>query len=112
MIKLSLTRLAVAVGGLAVAFAAGAGVASATPDLGPAVNTTCSYPQLVKALNAQDPQVGAAFNQQPRLKSGLQMFLASPPAARQQMAANLASAPAFAPYMGTVEQAFLTCNNF
>ncbi len=57
MIKLSLTRLAAAVGGLAVAFAAGAGVASATPDLGPAVNTTCSYPQLVSALNAQGPEV-------------------------------------------------------
>jgi hypothetical protein len=63
MIKLSLTRLAAAVGGLAVAFAAGAGVASATPDLGPAVNTTCSYPQLVSALNAQGPDVAAGFNQ-------------------------------------------------
>ena len=61
MIKLSLTRLAVAVGGLAVSLAAGAGVASATPDLGPAVNTTCSYPQLVSALNAQGPEAGAAF---------------------------------------------------
>jgi hemophore-related protein len=112
MIKPSLTRLAVAVGGLAVAFAAGAGVASATPDLGPAVNTTCSYPQLVSALNAQGPEAGAAFSQSPVLQAGLRQFLASGPAKRQQMAQNLATAPAFAPYMGTVEQAFLTCNNF
>ena len=63
MIKLSLTRLAVAVGGLAVSLAAGAGVASATPDLGPAVNTTCSYPQLVSALNAQGPEAIAMFNE-------------------------------------------------
>jgi len=112
MIKLSLTRLAVAVGGLAVAFAAGAGVASASPDLGPAVNTTCSYPQLVSALNAQGPEAGAAFDQSPQLKAGLQVFLASAPAKRQQMAQNIANAPAFAPYIGTIEQAFLTCNNF
>jgi hemophore-related protein len=112
MIKLSLTRLAVAVGGLALSLAAGAGVASATPDLGPAVDTTCSYPQLVSALNAQGPEVGAGFNQSPILQAGLSQFLVSGPAERQQMAENMANAPAFAPYMGTVEQAFLTCNNF
>ena len=112
MIKLSFARLAVAVGGLALPLAAGAGVASAAPDLGPAVNTTCSYPQLVSALNAQGPEAGAAFSQSPVLQAGLRQFLASGPAQRQQMAQEMASAPAFAPYLGTVEQAFLTCNNF
>ncbi|MGA8125027.1 MAG: hemophore-related protein, partial [Mycobacterium sp.] len=43
MATLSLTRLAVAVCGLALSLTAGAGVASADPDLGPAINTTCSY---------------------------------------------------------------------
>ena len=112
MIELSLTRLAAAVGGLALSLAAGAGVASATPDLGPAVNTTCSYPQLVSALNAQGPEVGAAFTQSPVLQAGLRQFLASGPAQRMQMAQNMVNTPGFAPYMGTVEQAFLTCNNF
>ena len=112
MIKVSLTRLVVAVGGLALSLAAGAGVASATPDLGPAVNTTCSYPQLVSALNAQGPEVGAGFNQSPILQAGLSQFLVSGSAERQQMAENMANAPAFAPYMGSIEQAFLTCNNF
>ena len=106
MIKLSLTRLAVAVGGLAVAFAAGTGVASATPDLGPAVNTTCSYPQLVSALNAQGPEVGAGFNQSPVLQAGLRQFLASGPAKRQQMAENMANAPEFAPYLGNGRTGF------
>jgi hemophore-related protein len=112
MFKLSLTRLAVAVGGLALSLAAGAGVAYATPDLGPAVSTTCTYPQLVSALNAQGPEAGAAFSQSPVLQAGLRQFLASGPANRQQMAENMANTPAFAPYIGTVEQAFLTCNNF
>ncbi|MDQ2638877.1 MAG: hemophore-related protein, partial [Actinomycetota bacterium] len=62
MIQLSMTRLAVVVGGVALSLGAGVGVASAAPDLGPAINTTCSYPQLVAALEAQNPQVAAAFN--------------------------------------------------
>ena len=61
MIKLSLSRLAVAVGGLALSLTAGAGVASADPDLDPIVNTTCSYTQVMSALSAQDP--AAARNQ-------------------------------------------------
>ena len=53
MIKLPLSRLAVAVGGLALSLTAGAGVASADPVLDPIVNTTCSFPQVMAALNAQ-----------------------------------------------------------
>ena len=112
MMKLSLTRLAVAVGGFAVAFAAGAGVASATPDLGPAVDTTCSYPQLVSALNAQGPEASAVFSQTPVLQVGLQQFLASGPEKRRQMAQEMVNAPAFGPYLGPVQVAFNTCNNF
>jgi hemophore-related protein len=112
MIKVTLTRLGVAAGGLALSLAAGAGIASAAPDLGPAVNTTCSYPQLVSALNAQGPEAGAQFNKSPMLQAGLRQFLASDPAKRQQMAQNVLAAPAFAPFIPQVEQAFLTCNNF
>ena len=52
MVKLSLIRPAVAVAGLALSVTFGAGVASADPDLGPIINTTCSYPQVIAALNA------------------------------------------------------------
>lgn len=112
MKKLSLTKLAAAAAGSVVALSTGAGIASAVPDLGPAVNTTCTYPQLVSALNAADPQAGAGFEQTPQLKAGLQVFLASGPVQRQRMATNIANAPAFAPYMGSIEQAFLTCQQF
>ena len=47
MIKLSLSRLALAVGGLALSLTAGAGVASADPALDTIVNTTCSYTQVM-----------------------------------------------------------------
>jgi hemophore-related protein len=112
MIKLSLTGLAVAVGSLALPMVAGMAVANATPDLAPAVNTTCTYPQLVSALNASGPQAGAMFQQSPVLQAGLQQFLASGPEKRQQMAENMANAPAFQPYLPTIEQAFNTCTNF
>jgi hypothetical protein len=65
MIKLSLTRLAVAVGDLALSLTAGAGVASADPDLGPIV-TTCSAEQINAALNAANPEFGAYVNSHPR----------------------------------------------
>ncbi|UUO01977.1 hemophore-related protein [Mycolicibacterium novocastrense] len=112
MFKKSLTRLAVGVGGFAVALAAGSGIASAAPGLGAAVNTTCSYPQLVSALNAQDPVAAAEFNKAPMLQAGLQQFLASGPEVRQQMAAEIAAAPWVQPYLGSIEAAFNTCQNF
>ena len=112
MIKLPLTRLAVAVGGLALSLTAGVGVASADPDLGPAVNTTCTYPQFVAALNAQDQEAAAAFNASPATQSGLRQFLAAPPDQRQTMADKMANAPANKPYFGIVQKAFNTCNNY
>jgi hemophore-related protein len=112
MIHLSLTRVAVGLGGLALSLTAGAGIASAGPNLDSAINTTCSYPQLVSALNAQDPQVGKAFDQSPILQKGLRDFLAAGPDKRTLQAQNVASAPMFQPYLGSIEGAFNTCNNF
>jgi hemophore-related protein len=112
MIESSLTKLAVAVGGLALSVAAGAGVASAQPDLGPAVNTTCTYPQLEAALNAQGPAAAAVFRKTPILQAGLRQFIAAGPEKRQQMAAEFSSAPGVAPYLPAISGAFNTCNSF
>ena len=112
MAKLSLTGLAVVVGGLTLSLAAGAGVASAAPDLGPAVNTTCTYDQLVAALNAQDPMVAAAFTSDPEMQAGLQQFLAGSPSQRRQIAQEIVSNPDAQPYIGTLQATFATCNNF
>jgi hemophore-related protein len=112
MIKTSVTKAAVAVGILALSSVAGAGVASAAPDLGSAINTTCSYPQLVSALDAQDPQAAAAFNSSPVMRGGLTEFLSAGPARRQEIAEYVAASALFQPYLGTIEQAFNTCNSF
>jgi hemophore-related protein len=105
MINLSLSRLAVAVGGLALSLSAGAGVASADPDLGPIVNTTCSYPQVMAALNAQDPA-------SPASESFLRQFLASSPNQRLRTAQMMQNAPGAQQYFGLIQQVFNTCNNY
>lgn len=108
MSKVSLSRLAVAVGGLALSLTAAAGVASADPALDPIVNTNCSYPQAVAALNAQNPQAAAEFNASPAAQSALRQFLAAPPNQRVQMAQQIQGSP----YFGVIQQIASTCNNY
>lgn len=112
MISLWLTRLAVAVGGLALSLSAGAGVASADPDLGPIVNTTCNYSQVMAALNAQDPAAAAQINSSPVAQSYLHQFLLAPPSRRMAMAQQLAASPAAQQNFGLVQQVAATCNNY
>ena len=61
MINMSLTRLAVGMAGLGLSLTAGAGVASAAPNLDSMVNTTCSHQQVMAALNAEDSAASAQF---------------------------------------------------
>lgn len=108
MIELSRVKVAIAVGGLALSLAAGAGVASADPRLDSAVNTTCSYPQVMAALDAQTPTAGSS----PMLQDTLRQFLGAPKPQRQQMAEAIAGYPANQPYLGLLQTVFDTCNNF
>jgi hemophore-related protein len=112
MIKLSLARLAVAVAGLALSLSVGAGIASADPDLGPIVNTTCNYSQVMAALNAQDPAAAAQINASPVAQSYLHQFLLSPPSRRMAMAQQLASSPGAQQQFGLIQQVAATCNNY
>jgi hemophore-related protein len=107
-----LTRVAARIGGLALLLAAGAGIASADPDLGPIVNTTCNYGQVMRAMNAQAPQAAADFNASPAAQAWLRSFLAAPPAKRQQMAQQVAGMPALQEYQGAINQVANTCNNY
>jgi hemophore-related protein len=112
MTTLSLTRLAVGVCGLALSLTAGAGLASADPDLSPFVNTTCNYGQVMSALQAANPQAAEQFNSSPQSASFLHQFLDSPPSQRQQIAQMLASQPGADQQFGLVQQVFSTCNNY
>jgi hemophore-related protein len=112
MFRLSLSRLSVAVGSVALSLTAGVGVASADPDLDPIVNTTCSYPQVMSALNALDPAIAAQFSASPENESFLQQFLASPPNQRLRTARLMQSAPGAQQNFGLIQQIFNTCNNY
>lgn len=111
MMKLSLVKVALGLGGLALVSTAGAGIASAQPNLDSAVNTTCSYAQLERAANAADPRAAAVLSD-PMTSAGVQQFLASPPAQRRMMAEQIVSMPANQPYIGLYQQIFDTCQNF
>ena len=112
MITRSLTRLALAGGTLALSFGAATGIASANPDLGPFINTTCTYGQVIAALNAQDPAAAAEFNASPMAQGFLQSFLSAPPDKRQRLALQVQAMPQAQQYLGTMSQVAGTCNNY
>jgi hemophore-related protein len=106
MMTLSLSKLAAAIGGVAVALSAAAGVASADP-MDAAINTTCTYPQVMAALNATDPASAARFNSSQMAQNMLNTFLNSGPAERQQQLQSLPPK-----YAGIVERVAAVCNNY
>jgi hemophore-related protein len=111
MKKTSWTKLALAVGGSALSLTAGLGIASADTDLSPMINTTCTYPEVVAALNAQpDSAAAAAFNESAMAQSWLKSFLASAPDQRQRMAANIAKSPSLQQYVGVMQTVAATCH--
>jgi hemophore-related protein len=109
---LSRTKFAVAFTGLVLSLGTGAGIASAEPDMSAVVGTTCSYPQVIAALNAQSPADGAQFTASPIATSWLQQFLASPPDQRRQMFQQMQGTPGAQAYTGLVLQVANSCNNY
>lgn len=112
MMKLSRTKLAIAAGGFALAVPFSVGVASAEPDFGPVINTTCTYEQVMAALNAQEPALAAQFNASPFAQGALRSFLASGPAERQQTVTQLQASPMAQQYFGPVNSIAGSCNNY
>ncbi|ATA27980.1 hemophore-related protein [Mycobacterium lepraemurium] len=109
--RLSLSKLGVAVGSAAVALTAAAAVTSADP-MDAIINTTCNYGQVIAALNASDPAAAQQLNSSPMAQSYIQRFLASPPTKRQQMAQQIQGMPAAQQYIKDINQVAVTCNNF
>jgi hemophore-related protein len=90
----------------------GGASAWADPDLGPLINTTCSYAQVVAAVNAQNPVAAAQLSASPSARAVLRSFLDSPPDQRQQIVQELQSYPGAQQYVGPVLLIANTCNNF
>jgi hemophore-related protein len=111
MIRLSLAKFAAAIGAMGLALSAATGIASASPD-DAVVNTTCSYPQVIAALDATNPGAAAQFHASPQAQGYLQQFLASAPPQRAAMVAQLRIIPGAAQYIGVVESVAGVCNNY
>jgi len=113
MVALSYTRLAAGVGGLALSLTAASGVASAQPDFGPVLYTTCTYSQVVNALNTQaySPS-GAQFAASPVAQYMLRAFLASPLDERQRMLQQAQDLPGAEDYVGVILLVANSCNNY
>ena len=110
MVKLCSATLLVTFGGLGLSLAAGVAVASASPDPGPILNTTCSYTQVVAALQAKAPDIANALTADPKAQAGLRQFLALSPDQRRQY---VNGAPAPLPDMPpALVDAMSTCNNY
>lgn len=111
--RVSLTRMAAAVGGvgLALGLTAGAGIASADP-IDAAINTTCNYGQVMAALNATDPGAAAQINANPLAVAKLNQFLSSGPVGRRQIAAQLATFPGAQQYVNDLVVVAGSCNNY
>jgi hemophore-related protein len=109
---LSTTKLVVALGGLVLSLTVGAGIASAGPDLGAIVNSTCSYPQVMAALNAQSPDAAGELSANPLANMWLQQLMASPPDQRRQMVDDAQGIPAVQQYGALAGQVATTCNNY
>ena len=111
-IRVLLSGPAVAAGGLALSLTAGAGVASADPDLTPIINSTCTYTQWTAALHAQNPDAASVFDAQPASQSFVRQFIASPPDQRASMAQMVMSMPGSDQNLPIIQQAFSACNNY
>jgi hemophore-related protein len=109
---LSTTKLIVASGGLALSLTAGAGIASAGPDVSPIINSTCTYPQVVAALNAQDSGLAQQLSQTPAATGWLQALIGAPPEQRKKMVAQAQAIPAVQQYTPVIIAVANTCNNF
>lgn len=62
----------------------GAPIASAVPDDGPLITTTCSYSQIVAALQVEAPELAAQLAQRPQAQAKLQELVSMPINQRKQ----------------------------
>jgi hemophore-related protein len=108
------TKLAVGLGGAALALMAGSGIASAVPGDAAILNSTCNYNQVMAALNAKDPVSASKLANDPAANGFLQSLIATPPASseRQQKMDFVRSFPQAAQYNDLFSSVASTCNKY
>ena len=112
MSKRPLAALAAGVGCLALSLSAGVGVASATPDIGPMVNTTCTYDQAMRAVHAENPMAAQYLDQSPPNLQFLQTFMASSPDERVNLLKAIQNNPGANQAFPIFKQMMTDCKNY
>ena len=102
------SSIAVAAGAAALSLTVGSGIANADPI----IDTTCSYPQVIAALNTENPTLAGKFSSNPVAGAMLSNFLSSPPAKRQQLAADFQKTAWGQKYFGAMASIAGSCNNY
>jgi hemophore-related protein len=109
MIKLSLTTLGVAVTGLALSLTAGFGIASADPDLGPMVGSTCTYDQAITALKTENPMAVQYMDKYPANYEFVRVFLGSSPDQRVNLLNQVKGYPGIDQALPVFQQMLTSC---
>jgi hemophore-related protein len=109
---LSTTKLVVCFAGFAFSLSAGVGIASAQPDVSAIVNSTCTYPQIMAALNDQNPEVASELNANVLSTLWLQSLVAAGPDQRAQMVQSMQDNPSLQPYVPVIYQVAGSCNKY
>lgn len=106
------TRMLAGVCGVAGSLIVGSGIAAAAPNIDSIVNSTCTYPQVIAALNAEDPATANKVTSNPLATSWLQQLVASPPDQRRNMIAQVQGVPEIQAYGPVIGQVASSCNNY
>lgn len=112
MFSLSASKLAATLGGLALSVTAGAGIAAAQPDIGPMVNTTCTYEQAMAAVHAENPTAARYLDQSPPNKEFLRIFFASSPDQRTSLLNQIKNNPGIDQALPVFQQMMTSCVNY
>lgn len=112
MMKMSLTRLAVAVGGLSLAVTAGAGIASAQPYVDTMVNSPFTYDQAIAAVNAENPTAAQYLNASPPNLEFVRVFLGSSKDERISLLNQIKNNPGIDQALPVFTQMMSSCVNY
>jgi hemophore-related protein len=112
MIRPLFTRGAAVVGGLALSLTAGIGLASADPDYGPMVNTTCTYEQAMAAVHAENPTAAQYLDKSPPNLQFIRVFTSSTPDQRVNLLNQIKNYPGANQALPVFQQMLTSCNNY
>ena len=78
----------------------------------PIIDTTCSYPQVMAALNSENPALAQKFSANPLAGAMLSNFLSAAPGERVQLVQEYQATSWGQKYFGAMASIANTCNNY